>query len=238
MPATVEVPFDPRFQRFLQMATSHSQIEPTERIQFDAAHGAGPKGTVHLVYSSATGVSPHVRQLEQGIGKAEMDLTEIRMPCGEVQTKADAYTGETMTSPSREEIALQFQNARLQVDKDLLAARQAEAEFRAEIKVMIAHQGETFQTLRSDINKAVGEAGLNVERLRTEMHKESSVNLRWIVSTMIALGLATAGAVSWVVKSGMEGRSATTATALVTKSVADGTTHTETTTQAAPRPNQ
>lgn len=238
MPATVEVTFDPSFQRFLQMATSHSQIKPTEKIQFDSAFGVGPEGSVHLVYSSATSLPPHVRQLEQGFDETAIDFTEIRMPLGEVQKQAGPYTGETMTSHSREEIALQFQNARLQVDKDLLAAKQAEAEFRAEIKVMIAHQGETFQTLRSDINKAVGEAGLNVGRLRTEMHKESSVNLRWIVSTMIAIGLATAGAVSWVVKSSIDGRSATTTAALVSESVGQGSAQTEKAAQAPSRPTQ
>lgn len=234
MPTTVESPFAPGFERFLQLATSHSQARPTVRIQFESAQGANPRGAVHLIHSSAAGLAPHVRQVESGLGESEIDFTGIRRPYGEEETKAQAYTGETMSSPSHEEIALQFQNARLQVDKDLLATKQAEAEFRAEIKVMIAHQGETFQTLRADVNKAVGEAGLNVERLRTEIHKESSVNLRWIVSTMIAVGLGTAGAIAWVVKSGLEGRSATT-TALVTKSVADGSTPAGTATQAAPR---
>lgn len=231
MSATPESPFAPGFERFLQLASSQSQIKPAERLQFASAQGASPRGAVHLIHSSAAGLAPRGRQVEPGLGESEIDFTDLRKPRGEEQTSTQAYTGETMNSPSREEIALQLQNARLQVDKDLLAAKQAEAEFRAEIKVMIAQQGEAFQTLRTDIHKAVGEAGLNVERLRTEMHKESSVNLRWIVSTMIAVGLGTAGAITWVVKSSLEGRSATT-TALVSKAVADGTTPTGPSSQA------
>jgi len=229
MQPKVDPPFDPNCQKFLEIVTANSQGQQSELLHVDPPGSVGSQ-PVHWHYSAAAGLPPSSWQFAHHV----LESPVITLSAGEVQKDAEAYTSETMTSPTREEISLQFQNARLQVDKDLLAAKQAEVEFRSEIKVMISQQGESFQTLRSDINKAVGESNLNVERLRSEMHKESAVNLRWIVTTMIAIGLATAGTVSWIVKSSIDGRLATTATAVVAQPVTSGTATTSAPAQSAP----
>jgi len=234
MTLSIEALSDPGFKRFKdEVLSAPSGRSGGTYRQIEGAHSTNSS---RLRLSST--VQARAASTEWLLAANDLETPQVT-PDGatgqaESVTTSEVYTGTNMTTPSREELTLQFQNARLQVDKDLLAAKQAEIEFRSEIKVMISQQGETFQTLRSDINKAVGESNLNVERLRSEMHKESSVNLRWIVSTMIAIGLATAGAVSWIVKSSIDSRLTPPAATAVSQPPPTGAVTMGTAPQSAP----
>jgi hypothetical protein len=129
-------------------------------------------------------------------------------PSPPLKTPSSVAYDEPMSTVTSEELALQLKVSRLEIDKELLASNAADAQFREQMKDLvaanqkaveairseviaaIAKNGEAFQTLRSDVNVRVASANENTEKLRSDMHKGFSEQHRWFIGVLVTIAIA------------------------------------------------
>jgi hypothetical protein len=121
-------------------------------------------------------------------------MDRLVLPCTREQREADMEDGERI---ARVEVGMEAQTGQLdRIERDLASLRVGQEKLRDRVE-RLHDQNEKlskdFDQLREHVDQKFDQDQTHTEYNLTEIRRENSTNMRWIITLMLTFGTATVG---------------------------------------------